>query len=134
MRHFARQILHESPAWRQIVAEATIDVTRNGSRQRSILDGTTHRGVRARWQHVANVSNVRWPSTWSRRGPTFAWQPRPDALPRRWWQKTHAVGAGAGPATVVTPLRVVCANPRRVAKVQQQMRREISNMLQTDKV
>ena len=32
------------------------------------------------------------------------------------------------------PLRVVCANPRRVAKVQQQMRREISNMLQTDKV
>ena len=49
-------------------------------------------------------------------------------------KKTHAVGAGAGPATVVTPLRVVCANPRRVAKVQQQMRREISNMLQTDKV
>lgn len=48
-------------------------------------------------------------------------------------KKTHAVG-GAGPATVVTPLRVVCANPRRVAKVQQQMRREISNMLQTDKV
>lgn len=34
-----------------------------------------------------------------------------------------------------TPLRVTCmANPRRVAKVQQQMRREISNMLQTDKV
>ena len=35
-----------------------------------------------------------------------------------------------------TPRRgvgVVCmANPRRVAKVQQQMRREISNMMQTD--
>jgi len=38
------------------------------------------------------------------------------------------------PSTIATPLRVLCANPRRVAKVQQQMRREISNMLQTDKV
>ena len=34
-----------------------------------------------------------------------------------------------------SPLLVTCmANPRRVAKVQQQMRREISSMLQTDKV
>lgn len=39
------------------------------------------------------------------------------------------------PSTTATPLRVTCmANPRRVAKVQQQMRREISNMLQMDKV
>ena len=38
-------------------------------------------------------------------------------------------------ATSAAPLRVTCmANQRRVAKVQQQMRREISNMMQTDKV
>ena len=37
--------------------------------------------------------------------------------------------------TSAAPLRVTCmANQRRVAKVQQQMRREISNMMQTDKV
>ena len=46
---------------------------------------------------------------------------------------THAARKGAHPKAV-TPLRIVCANPRRVAKVQQQMRREISNMLQVDKV
>ena len=47
--------------------------------------------------------------------------------------KTHAVKSGT--STRMTPLRVRCmANPRRVAKVQQQMRREISSMLQMDKV
>lgn len=45
-------------------------------------------------------------------------------------KKTHAFIA-----TSAAPLRVTCmANQRRVAKVQQQMRREISNMMQTDKV
>ena len=45
-------------------------------------------------------------------------------------KKTHAFSA-----TSAAPLRVTCmANQRRVAKVQQQMRREISNMMQTDKV
>lgn len=45
-------------------------------------------------------------------------------------KKTHALNA-----TSAAPLRVTCmANQRRVAKVQQQMRREISNMMQTDKV
>ena len=45
-------------------------------------------------------------------------------------KKTHAFNA-----TSAAPLRVTCmANQRRVAKVQQQMRREISNMMQTDKV
>ena len=49
-------------------------------------------------------------------------------------KKTHATSQTSAPCPTVTPLRVVCANPRRVQKVQQQMRREISNMLQTDKV
>ncbi len=49
-------------------------------------------------------------------------------------KKTHFISQTRAPCTTVTPLRVVCANPRRVQKVQQQMRREISNMLQTDKV
>jgi hypothetical protein len=49
-------------------------------------------------------------------------------------KKTHAISHTSAPRTAVTPLRVECANPRRVQKVQQQMRREISNMLQTDKV
>ena len=49
-------------------------------------------------------------------------------------EKTHAISQTSAPRTAVTPLRVECANPRRVQKVQQQMRREISNMLQTDKV
>lgn len=49
-------------------------------------------------------------------------------------KKTHAISQTSAPRTAITPLRVECANPRRVQKVQQQMRREISNMLQTDKV
>jgi hypothetical protein len=46
--------------------------------------------------------------------------------------KARALSAPS--STTAMPLRVECANPRRVAKVQQQMRREISTMLQTDKV
>mmetsp|Transcript_15791 Transcript_15791/g.38436 ORF Transcript_15791/g.38436 Transcript_15791/m.38436 type:complete len:318 (+) Transcript_15791:218-1171(+) len=52
-------------------------------------------------------------------------------------QATHvALSSKSTPwgSTVASPLRVTCmANPRRVAKVQQQMRREISTMLQEDK-
>lgn len=86
------------------VAEATVDVTRNGSRRRSLLDGATPRGGRARWRHVANASNVRWPSTWSRRSSSFVRQPRPDALPRRWWQKNARCRCWGGSGNCRHPL------------------------------
>mmetsp|Transcript_34211 Transcript_34211/g.54823 ORF Transcript_34211/g.54823 Transcript_34211/m.54823 type:complete len:303 (+) Transcript_34211:99-1007(+) len=46
----------------------------------------------------------------------------------------HSHAVRGLPSTTAAPLHVTCmANPRRVSKVSQQMRREISNMLQTDK-